>query len=280
MKNISEDLKNHLAGEVTTLATCWKLKRKDGEILGFTDHDKDLVVSGVMYKAATGFTPTAVQSHVGLAVDNLDVEGMLDSASITEAELMAGVCDFAEVEVFMVNYEDLTQGKLMLRSGWLGEVRIAKNQFVAEVRGLAQRLNQKIGDVFSSTCRASFGDAKCGVDAASYRVSDSVDSASSNQVFSAALTAATGYYNYGVVKFISGANSGLSMEVKEYIKDVSVTLVLPMPYAIEVGDNFEITAGCDKNFKTCIEKFNNAVNFRAEPHVPGMDAILKTAGTR
>jgi uncharacterized phage protein (TIGR02218 family) len=106
MKNISEDLKNHLAGEVTTLATCWKLKRKDGEILGFTDHDKDLVVSGVSYKAATGFTPTAVQSHVGLAVDNLDVEGMLDSASITEADLMAGLYDFAEVEVFMVNYED------------------------------------------------------------------------------------------------------------------------------------------------------------------------------
>jgi uncharacterized phage protein (TIGR02218 family) len=168
----------------------------------------------------------------------------------------------------------------MLRTGWLGEVRIAKNQFVAEVRGLAQRLNQKIGDVFSSTCRASFGDAKCGLDAASHRVSGGVSAVTSSQIFAASLTAATGYYNYGVVKFISGANSGLSMEVKEYIKDVAVTLVLPMPYAIEVGDNFEITVGCDKNFKTCIEKFNNAVNFRGEPHVPGMDAILKTAGTR
>jgi uncharacterized phage protein (TIGR02218 family) len=280
MKTITEDLKNHLAGEVTMLATCWKIARRDGTVMGFTDCDKDLVISGVIYKAATGFTPTAVQSSAGLAVDNLDVEGMLDSSAISEAELMAGLYDFAEVEVFMVNYEELAQGKLQLRTGWLGEVRLARNQFIAEVRGLAQRLNQKIGDVFSSTCRASFADAKCGKNAASYKVSKTVIAVTTNQIFNAALTQVTGYYNYGVVKFTSGANAGLSMEVKEYIKDVSVTLVLPLPYAIEAGDAFEIVAGCDKNFKTCIEKFNNAVNYRGEPHVPGLDAIMKTAGTR
>jgi len=53
-----------------------------------------------------------------------------------------------------------------------------------------------------------------------------------------------------------------------------------MPFDIAIGDSFEIQAGCDKTFETCINRFNNAINFRGEPHMPGQDEILKTAGTR
>jgi hypothetical protein len=41
-KTISPALAQHLAGEVTTLATCWKITRRDGAVLGFTDHVRDL----------------------------------------------------------------------------------------------------------------------------------------------------------------------------------------------------------------------------------------------
>ncbi|MFN7451682.1 MAG: DUF2163 domain-containing protein, partial [Alphaproteobacteria bacterium] len=77
MRSFSQGLSNHLAQEVTTLATCWKVTRRDGAVLGFTDHDKTLTFQGVTYKAQTGMTPTAVSSSLGLAVDNLDIEGML-----------------------------------------------------------------------------------------------------------------------------------------------------------------------------------------------------------
>ena len=66
MKQISTQLAAHLAGEVTTLATCWKLTRRDTTIFGFTDHDQDIVYSGITYKAATGFTPTAIQNSGSL----------------------------------------------------------------------------------------------------------------------------------------------------------------------------------------------------------------------
>ncbi|MEQ1790313.1 MAG: DUF2163 domain-containing protein, partial [Rickettsiales bacterium] len=62
MKNISTALATHIAGEVTTLATCWKLTRRDNVVFGFTDHDADILVSSVIYKAASGFTPSAVQN--------------------------------------------------------------------------------------------------------------------------------------------------------------------------------------------------------------------------
>ncbi|MDD3287494.1 MAG: DUF2163 domain-containing protein [Alphaproteobacteria bacterium] len=35
MKNASTPLAAHIAGETTTLATCWKVARKDGGVFGF-----------------------------------------------------------------------------------------------------------------------------------------------------------------------------------------------------------------------------------------------------
>ena len=280
MKNISTALKTHISGEVTTLATCWRITRRDGAVLGFTDFNSDLTVSGVVYEAQTGFTPTAVQSTSGFSVDNLDVDGMLDSAVITESDINAGLYDFAEISVFMVNYTDLTQGILTLRTGWLGEVSFSQNHFIAEMRGLAQALNQNIGDVFSANCRALFGDARCKVDLSGYTFTGVVSAVNNNRVFVASdLSNVSGYFNYGLVKFTSGANNGISMEVKDYIEGGDINLSLPLPYAIEVGDEFQIVAGCDKTFATCVNNFDNALNFRGEPHVPGMDKILETAGT-
>lgn len=281
MKNISSELAAHIAGEVTTLSTCWKVTRRDGTVLGFTDHDNDVEYEGINYYAETGFTPSAVQSSIGFSVDNLDIQGMLDSTAITESDIMAGLYDYAEIQVFMVNYTDLSQGKLILRTGWLGEVSFSKNHFVTEVRGLTQALSQKIGDVFTPVCRAIFGDSKCKLDLIAYTEASIVTSVSNNRVFMASsLSNPTGYFDYGIIKFTSGSNNGFKMEVKNYVLDGSITLVALMPFDISEGDEFEITTGCDKNFQTCINKFNNAVNFRGEPHVPGMDKILETSATR
>ena len=280
MKNISEELQGHLAGEVTMLATCWKLTRRGGFVLGFTDLDRDILFEGVNYIAASGFTASAVQSTTGMAVDNLDVEGMLTSEFISEDDLRAGLYDFAEVEVFMLNYSDITHGKLPLRTGWMGEVTYGSGHFTAEIRGLSQRLAQKIGSSYSPSCRASFGDAECGKVLDDYKASAIIVAVESRQKFTAAaLTDEIGYYNYGVVKFTSGLNNGLAMEVKEY-RNGTLTLALPMAYDIAFSDTIEIWAGCDKSFATCCNKFSNASNFRGEPHIPGMDRILETAGTR
>lgn len=285
MKNISPALAAHIAGEVTTLATCWKLTRRDGATLGFTDHDRDITFETVTYRAATGFTPSAVANSAGFAVDNLEVEGMLSASSITEADIMAGLYDFAEIEIFMVNYADVSQGKMILRRGWLGEVSMNNQQFTAEVRGLTQALSQNIGELFSPSCRATLGDARCSVNLASVTVSGTISTTTSRQDFTAnSVTGAAGLYTLGKITFTSGANSGLAMEVKEHVKMTTggarITLVLPMPYAIANGDGFNLTQGCDKTLATCKTRYDNVLNFRGEPHVPGIDRMLETAGTR
>ncbi len=280
MKPVSSALQAHLEQEVTTLATCWKLTRRDGTVMGFTDHDRDIEMDSMTYLASSGFTPTAIASSSALNVDNLDAEGMLSSGVIEEADVMAGIYDHAEISVFQVNYMDVGMGALPLRTGWLGEVRLSGEQFVAEIRGLTQRLSQRIGAFYSPNCRAEFGDARCQVALGPRTVSGMVTSVASRSIIRDSVrTEAVETYAFGTLTFTTGENAGLSMEVKLYVPG-EFTLFLPLPYAIHAGDAYTVTQGCDKRFSTCAERFGNAVNFRGEPHVPGTDRILETAATR
>jgi len=280
MKQISAELGAHLASSVTTICTCWKLTRRDNTVYGFTDLDKDITISGIVYKATAGFSPTAISSNYALAVDNMDVEGVLNAENIAESDLLAGKYDFAEVEIFKVNYEDLTQGKLPLRRGWLGEVAVKNGKFVAEIRGLTDRLTASIGEYYSPSCRAQFGDSRCKKNLAAYTFSGSITLVTDRQIFiDSSRSEAAGFFNQGKVTFISGLNAGISMEVKEFSAGGKITLVLPLPFSVIAGDSYTMSAGCDKTFQTCVGLYNNALNFRGEPHVPGTDKILETAGT-
>ena len=262
------------------LATCWKITRRDGVVLGFTDHDADITHEAVTYVAATGFTPTAIASQSSLAVDNLDVEGMISAEAITEQDVLAGHYDYAEIEVFLVNYADLSQGVIALRTGWLGEIELRNQQFITEVRGLTQALSQTIGDLYSPVCRATFGDSACGVNVASYTVTGGVTSVMSRSELEDSLRVEDdGTFTHGLLTFTSGANNGIAREVKRF-REGGIVTNLPFPHIIEVGDNYSLSQGCDKSFTTCAERYNNALNFRGEPHVPGIDKMLETASTR
>ncbi len=95
---------------MTTLATCWKIARRDGVVQGFTDQVRDLEIDGVTYKAASGYTRMAIRSTIDLAVENLDVESVFAGDTITEEDLRASKYDFAEARMFLVNYEGPGQG--------------------------------------------------------------------------------------------------------------------------------------------------------------------------
>ncbi|MGI3212571.1 DUF2163 domain-containing protein [Roseovarius tibetensis] len=164
MKSTSTALAAHLAGPVTTLATCWRISRIDGREFFFTDHDRDLAFEGNLYKASSGYSRTAIANDASLSVDNLDVEGVFDSAAITEEDLRAGLFDQAEVRIFIVNWADPAMGALRMRRGWFGEVVLSEQDiFRTELRGMTQALQQRIGELYSPECRADLGDHRCRV---------------------------------------------------------------------------------------------------------------------
>ena len=277
MKTQSVALAVHRELGSTTFAWCWKITRQDAQVFAFTSCSRDLVIDGITYEPATGFPPSAIANTASLAVDNLEVAGFLDSASITEDDLLAGLWDFAEVELFEVNFRDLAMGSMILRTGTLGQVKSGRNTFTAELRGLTQRLQQPLGRLYLPSCPAVLGDSECGVDLEALRVTGTITAVTNRSIFTdTGRTEANDYFGAGNLTFTSGANTGFIVEVNQFASD-QFTLSLSAPYDIAVGDTYSVTPGCRKRFtEDCIGKFSNGVNFRGYPDVPGADKALGT----
>jgi len=161
---ISTALKTHYAGKTTSVQTCWKCTLTNGTVLGFTSHDQDIVFDGLTYRAGTGLIPANTESQTRMAVDNTQAAGVLDSDVITADDIVAGLWDFAKIEIFQLNWRDTTMGADILMSGRFGEVRVEQNSFQAELRGGAAPYQHTVGQIYQPTCRATLGDARCGVD--------------------------------------------------------------------------------------------------------------------
>lgn len=285
MKSLSAPILTALEGDELTFCTCAKITTTQSPqvVTGFTSLDVDLTISGVTYSSMEGYGHTDFQYSTGLAIDNLDLAGLLASAGITDADIQAGVYDYAEINFFMVNYESTSQ-IIPLSSGHVGEIKTAE-AFMAEVRSLAQLMSQTIGNKITADCRHDLGDTNCGVALAGFTSTGTITSQSGDRVNFAdtSRTESSTYFKYGLLTWTSGNNAGYSMEVKTYTlggspQAGSFELFLPMPYDIQVGDGYSVYAGCDKFKATCKNVFNNLVNFGGFPHCPTQNAIAKPGG--
>ena len=277
MKTVGASLQSHLRGDVTTLATLIKITRTDLVVYGFTSHDRALTVSGVVYEPVNSFDRSEVGTTSGMNVDNMDLLALISSASLAEGELKAGLFDFANVEFFMVNWADLTQGTIKLRKGNLGEISVTDGDvWKGELRGSMQRLQQTIGRIYTLRCDADLGDARCAVALGPITQTGAVVTATSRSSFTTSgLAGADGLFNDGLLTWTSGSNNGLRMEVKRWLTAGQIDLHLPMPYNVTAADTMSVYPGCDKNLATCLAKFANVVNFRGFPKIPGRDAVTQ-----
>lgn len=274
----------HLAQSVTTLARMWKLVRQDGTSFYFTTHDRALTFDGQVYKSLTGFQTTAIASSSDMGVDNLNVTGVFDDASITLSDLRAGLFDYADIYVFVVNWMNLSQGAINLRRGKLGEcVSSPQGFFQTELRGMTQQLQQKIGDIYGPLCRADLFDAKCKLVSADYQCTATITAVSNRKIFTVTLNttpsgaffgANDGWFQYGMLQFTSGLNEGLGTEIKTWDHTGGVLgLYLSTGYPMTIGDTLNMWPGCDKSLDACKTKFNNLLNKRSEDYLPGTDQL-------
>jgi uncharacterized phage protein (TIGR02218 family) len=284
VKTLPDGLQDHLDSGATTLCWCWKLTRADGTAQGFTDHDNDLTVDGVVYAAASGIAAGEAQSALDMSVDNLTVAGALSSDTLNESDLSAGLYDGAAVEIWRVNWIAPSQ-RVLMRMGTLGEVKRGRLSFEAELRGLMQALNQSVGRAYCYACDADVGDNRCGIAIAqsAYVGGGTVTSVADNRRFVASGLSgfASGWFAGGKLTWTSGNNKGRAAEVKRHGKTAvaaSFEIWQAASATISAGDGFTVTVGCDKQFSTCKKKFSNAANFRGYPYMPGNDAVIAYAG--
>lgn len=283
MKAATPALQALLASQVHTLATCWRAVRRDGAAFAFTDHDADLLLGGETYRSTLGFKRTAISQSSLLNVDDTEIAGILDAATITDHDVRAGLWDYCEFRVFLCDWRAPDAGQLRLRRGWLGEcVRTDRGGFTAELRSLTTRLAQKVGELTTPECRAQFGDSRCKVDLALWTfpgVVGAVAGDAPRAIFTVPAVGppSAGSFVGGIARFTGGLNAGFMREMLDYDPETrSVGLFLPVPYTIAPGDAVELVAGCPKRLEDCIA-FDNIANMRAEPYVPGMDTLARVA---
>ena len=267
----------HLGTGVTTTCRCWALTRRDGVVMGFTDHDRALTFEGVTFRPDTGLSALALQQTTGLSVDNTEALGALSDAAIREADIEAGRYDGAELRAWLVNWHDVVARALIFR-GTIGELRRAGGAFEAELRGLTDALNVPLGRVFQKSCSAVLGDRDCtfDLDTPGYVAERPAEVVEENRVFRfAEMGGFSGdWFRHGVIRVRSGAATGLIGLIKRDRMegaDRMIELWHPLGATVVQGDALRIEAGCDKRMETCQFKFNNLLNFQGFPDIPGDD---------
>jgi hypothetical protein len=362
MKVIDSTLDTHMQGITTSMTTCWKLKRTDGVIIAATSLDIDvpfdLVDDGesdglLIYKSDTGFNRTALESTADFKVGNMEIQGIIESTTITKEDIRAERYDFAQVWIFQVNWKNLTHKEIKLQTGFLGRISIHDNLFVAEFRDLLELFLNEIGDIVVEECPVDLFDSKCKVievptnwqgttavtetNTADASIGDYVSptgASDKNRIFRCTkggttdaseptwdltignVTTETGgvewttmhanrlvgtvatvvdqseititmspaadapdiHLREGTAKFIDGPNTNLALRsaVKDWdLATGTILFARPLPFTITVGEDLNLSAGCDKSIGRCSGGFFNINNYRGWPHVPGTNKIVR-----
>ncbi len=270
-----------LQADIVPLAWLWRIARGDGLVLGFTSHDRDLVRDGLLYAAAPGIQPSALALSDSLEADTMDLGGALTSDAITAEDLKAGRWDGAAVRLMVANWEDAGVPTITVAEGTLGAVEQRHGGFTAELRSVggadaAALLARPVAPETSPSCRARLGDGDCRVDLAPLTRLAEIAAADGSHVGIAGLLNGADY-GFGRLRFLDGANCGLSRMI---VSGAGPDLVLgeAPAFAVEAGVRVELIEGCDRNIATCSARFANAVNFRGEPYLPGMDYVTRYPG--
>ncbi len=271
---------DHLKTGLTTVCRAWDVVRADGVTYGFTDHDLDLVFAGITYKADTGLSASALQQTTGLSIDNSEAVGAISSLSITADDIDSGRFDGAEVRAWQVNWQVPDQRALLFK-GSIGEIKRRDGLFHAELRGLAEKLNQPMGRVYQRQSTARLRDELPleVLNSPSFSVETMVQAFEDCRYLTVSqdLDYPDGWFERGECHILDGkalATQCLIKSDKRANNGRVLELWEPLHRGLDIGDRVKLYAGYDGSVEQCKLKFNNIVNFQGFPHIPGEDWLI------
>jgi uncharacterized phage protein (TIGR02218 family) len=262
-------------GELTSLALCWRLERSDGAGIALTSHDQALTRDQIAYAPSPGMMPASIKRSLGLEPDSTEVAGALSSDALDEQDLALGRWDGATMQLTAMDWANAEADPIALLAGEIGTVTVDGEGFTADLQGAAAKLDNPVCPATSPECRAMFGDKRCRVDLAGRTITARVIEADGPTL--TLDTSVDDRFVFGRLRYMSGANCGLS----SVILSASGTAIQLRDWpraAVESGCRVDIREGCDKRLETCVSRFDNAANFRGEPHLPGNDLLTRYPG--
>ncbi len=279
MRAASVQLQARLNGESTSLARLWRVTRRDGQVLRFTDSVRPVTIqiapdaTPQVYRSDVSFTASAIFTSRSMAnQQSVTITFIMDPGGFAETDIRARAYDGAKSEVYVVDYNFPQYGTVSMYQGTFGMITLSDQRVcTVEVIPMDSSLNG-IGlatEKYQQTCRANLGDARCKVDLSTLKLHFTVASAIGGSFVSNDLVQENAHWALGFVQWATGQNANTTSQVgSSDLGTRSAFLLTPPFYPIQAGDTGFIFPGCDKLRKTCIDKFNNVLNMRAEPDVP------------
>lgn len=297
-RTLSDGLVTHLAGRAHKRVTMLRLDLADGTTLAITDHDQDIsfdLGDGVVtYSASTGILPSDLALSTGFGVDDIEIEGPIREPSdaspletniVTRAAVLGGRFDDAVARLFQINWSTLASGPIRLMRGYVTNASVEGGRFKLTLHSEMTKFSQTIGRTITGYCDADFGDARCGF--TPDEISVTVTSVTDERVFAVDISGfspayADDYWNRGTAIFLTGALAGIRpVEVFDSSAAGNIALWMPLPEPPQIGDTLTLRQGCydvatntSKTRPACMA-FDNIVNFRGFPDVPGSDQVLR-----
>lgn len=292
MRTLSAGIAGHISGKAHKRVAMLRLDLADSSTLALTDHDRDLPFDlgdgAATYLAGTGIMPSDLSLSTGFDADEIEVTGplveggTLDLGEVTKAMMLGGRFDDAEAWFFQVNWDDLAAGSINLLKGRVVLAEVIGGEFKLTIHSEIGKFSQEIGRTITAYCDADFGDARCGTTPVTDAVTVTAVTDARTFTVSNGDGRATNFYTGGTVQFTSGALNGTrKVEVSAYNTSGALVLWADLAEPPEVGDALNIRQGCfdvatgESKTRTACMAFDNIVNFRGFPDVPGTDQVLR-----
>lgn len=256
-----------------TVATWWRIHRRDGVTLGFTTHDADLWFDGIAHRAAPGMVPSAIRRSADLEADSAEVAGTIAHDAISARDLSRGRFDGARVTIGLVDWESLE--RTAIYRGTIGAISEEAGTFSTQLQSRKAELHRDPVPRVSPSCRAVFCGPGCNLSGALFTHEGVI---AGHAAGDSAVEVTTGVAGDGLaggmLRWLDGPYAGAAVPV---VSADGGRLVLDMPLdePVPVGARVEVREGCDRTLATCAGRFGNAINFQGEPFVPGNDLLAR-----
>lgn len=259
------------ADALDTVASFWRIWRRDGVALAFTTHDRDLWFDGLLHRSAPGLTPSAIRRTAGFEDDGIDIDGALSHDTLTESDLLAGRYDGASIAVGAVDWEGLD--RIILYRGSITALARDANGFTARIRSAKAALDIDPVPRSSPGCRARFCGPGCTLPTSRFihRVRVTAIDLENNSIRFDGIE--PNQFLEGELRWLDGPQAGLRFAVIASATDGALVLDRKLSPMVASGDRALLREGCDHTIATCTARFANAANFRGEPFLPGSDHV-------
>jgi uncharacterized phage protein (TIGR02218 family) len=270
MRTIPAGLQSELDGTTAALCHLLTVTRRNGDVARYAAHQAAVTVDGQTYYPVAGLRVSPIRYRRNSPGSTVDFETTLsdDTGSLDEDDLRKGLWDHAEVVISFCSYLNPGNGKVDLWRGFCGQVDMS-DRFHAKIQavGLMSKARKITIPRYATSCRADFGDAKCGKNIEPLKISTTVSSVSG---YSVVVGDAAAQLRLGLIVPTSGDSVGEAFEIRS-VSGTTLKTYLQLRGQLAAGDAVDLYPGCDHSLdgdQGCVF-WDNVVNFRGEPFIPG-----------